>query len=69
MPIDQKLSFLPRRTIRSSGRPTTRCQMSIASSSSRYTVAQILSASSPYPPSPTDFVIRSQAREIAPSLK
>jgi hypothetical protein len=34
MPIDQKLSFLPRRTIRSSGTPVRR-QMSIASSSSR----------------------------------
>ena len=46
-----------------------RCQASAASSSSRYTVAQIVSGSKPSPPSACFPVIRSQACWIAPSLK
>ncbi len=67
--MDQKLSSSPRATIRSSGRPATSRQMPRASVSEWWTVTQIFSGSSPYPPSAHGLVDRSQAKATASSLK
>ncbi len=68
-PIDQKLSFMPSRTIRSSGRPTRRFHKAMASRSSWNTLTQSRDSSNPYPPSAWLLVTRSHASSMAVSLK